>query len=262
VRHLLTADLAVIADGLEIGSDAVAIEVFDPPVLGPPLVGEGYVAADGCCDSIRHVRAALPIDGRLHVAQRYAIDWERIDDDDRLVTGDLSDPENYVIYGDDVLAVADGEVVAAVDRFADQVPGALPEGLAFNEADGNHVILRIADGIYVLYAHLGRGSVTVAAGDRVRRGQVIGSVGNTGNTTAPHLHLHVMDGPSALSADGLPYVFEQFAVTATNPIGTEDFDRAEATGSRVTLEPVVPPRVHRALMPMDQWVVDWMNADG
>lgn len=262
VRHLLTADLAALAEGLEIGSEAVAIEAFDPPVLGPPLVGDRYVAADGCCDSTRHVRAALPIDGRLHLAQRYAIDWERINDDDRLVTGDLSDPASYVIYGDDVLAVADGEVVAAVDRFEDQVPGALPQGLAFDEADGNHVILRIADGIYVLYAHLRQGSVTVVAGDRVHRGQVIGAVGNTGNTSAPHLHLHVMDGPSALSSDGLPYVFERFALTATNPIGTEDFDLAEATGSRVTLEPVTPPAVHRALMPMDQWVIDWMNADG
>lgn len=262
LRHVVLADLAVVGEGLEIGSAPVPVEAFDPPVLGPPLIGAGYVAADGCCDSIRHVRAALPIDGRLHLAQRYAIDWERVDADRRLVAGDLSDPASYTIYGEDVLAVADGEVVAAVDRFADQVPGDLPAGLPFDEADGNHVILHIAEGVYVLYAHLKPGSVAVAAGETVTRGQVIGQVGNTGNTTAPHLHLHVMDGPSALDSDGLPYVFDRFAVTATNPSGTEDFDRAEATGSRLALEPVDPPAVHRGLMPMDQWVVDWMNAGG
>jgi hypothetical protein len=59
------------------------------PVLGPPLLGEGYVAADGCCDSIRHVRALLPIDGRFTLAQRFAIDWEQLDADRRLVRGDL-----------------------------------------------------------------------------------------------------------------------------------------------------------------------------
>ena len=47
----------------------------------PMPLSAGYVAADGCCDSIRHVRAALPIDGRFHLAQRYALDWERIDGD-------------------------------------------------------------------------------------------------------------------------------------------------------------------------------------
>src|SRR5215203_5097542 len=52
----------------------------DAPALGPPLRGHGYVAGDGCCDSIRHVRALLPLNGAFYLAQRFAIDWEQIDD--------------------------------------------------------------------------------------------------------------------------------------------------------------------------------------
>ena len=48
-------------------------------VIGPPLRGEGYVAADSCCDASRHTRAALPVNGRVWVTQRYAVDWEQMD---------------------------------------------------------------------------------------------------------------------------------------------------------------------------------------
>ena len=83
------------------------------PVLGAPLRGRGYVAGDGCCDSIRHVRALLPLNGAFRLAQRFAIDWEKIDDENRIVQGDLKDMKNYRIYGEPVLAVADGTVVGA-----------------------------------------------------------------------------------------------------------------------------------------------------
>src|SRR5215210_6965228 len=79
----------------------------DAPSLGPPLRGRGYVAGDGCCDSIRHVRALLPLNGAFYLAQRFAIDWERIDDEGRLFRGDPKDPRSYHIYGGPVLAVAD-----------------------------------------------------------------------------------------------------------------------------------------------------------
>ena len=78
------------------------------------------------------------------------------------------------------------------------MPGALPPGLPIAEADGNFVVLDIGNGAFVLFAHMQPGSVTVKAGDKVKRGQVLGRVGNTGNSQAPHLHLHVMDGPSPL----------------------------------------------------------------
>ena len=58
------------------------------------------------------------------------------------------------------------------------------------------------------YAHLQRNSVAVRTGDRVARGQVLGRLGNSGNTNAPHLHFHVGAGPSFNDSEGLPFVLE------------------------------------------------------
>ena len=94
-----------------------------PAVLGPPISGSGFIAADGCCDSIRHVRALLSIDGRLELAQRFAIDWEEIDSEGRIVVGDPKALESYVIFGKAVLAVDDGTVVASRNNLPNRSRG-------------------------------------------------------------------------------------------------------------------------------------------
>ncbi len=127
--------------------------------------------------------------------------------------GDSSDPANYLIYGTDVLAAADGTVVHVLDGLDDQVPGDLPgTSIPLDEADGNTVVVDIGDGLYMMYGHLKKGSVAVEVGDEITEGQVIANVGNTGNSSAPHLHFHVMDGPSPLASNGRPYVIDKFSV--------------------------------------------------
>ncbi|MCJ2144362.1 M23 family metallopeptidase [Methylobacterium sp. E-066] len=227
------------------------------PVLAAPLHGGGYIVGDGCCDSIRHVRALLPLNGALRLAQRYAIDWERIDDEDRIVRGDLKDVRSYRIYGEPVLAVADGTVAGSRNDLPDQVPGALPSNLPIGEADGNFIVMDLGGGAFVLYAHLKPGSVGPGVGDHVRRGDLLGDVGNSGNSQAPHLHLHVMDSPNALLADGLPYVFEAFTNPAAVDAGTADFDHAEATGSPLRLARKTRPSAVRDVLPLDLSIVDW-----
>jgi Peptidase family M23 len=227
-----------------------------PAVLGPPLSGSGFVAADGCCDSIRHVRALLSIDGRLELAQRFAIDWEEIDSEGRIVVGDPKALESYVIFGKAVLAVDDGTVVATRNDLPEQVPGSLPAGIRLSEADGNYVVLDIG-GSYVLYAHMQPGSVTVKPGDTVTRGEILGRVGNSGNSQAPHLHLHVTDGPLPMASNGLAYVFDAFTLMAIDRAGTADFDKAEATGSALTLTKVDPPQRLTNMLPLDLSVVDF-----
>lgn len=228
-------------------------------VLGPPLKGKNYIAGDSCCDTIRHVRALLSIDGAFHLSQRFAIDWEQLDEQNRIFVGDPKNVASYAIYGKPILAVADATVEKAVDGLPDQVPGALPEGMTLAEADGNHVILDLGEGRFVLYAHMKPGSVAVKTGDRVRRGQVIGHVGNTGNSQAPHVHIQVMDGPSGFLSNGLPYVFDKFALTGADRAGTEDFDRAEASGTPATVTKFAPPTIHERQLPLDLVVVDWLN---
>ena len=257
ITHEITAHFAVMSGDMTMTIGEGAVVSTPPVVLGPPLLGKGYVAADGCCDSIRHVRALLSLDGKFHLAQRFAIDWEQIDENNTLVVGDLRDPASYHIYGKPILAVADGMVVGTRNDLQDQVPGALPANLPLDEADGNFVVLDIGSGFFVNYAHMRPGSVKVKLGDKVKRGDLVGEVGNTGNSQAPHLHLHVMDGASPLASDGLPYVFDSFAITAVDEAGTEDFDKGEATGSALTLTPRVPPDKLENVLPLDLSVVDW-----
>jgi len=249
----------IVPPGVDFSATVARTPVVDRPlaVLGPPLIGAGYIAADGCCDSIRHVRALLSLNGHFTLAQRFAIDWEQIDSENRVVKGDTKTLSNYVIYGREVVAVADGTVVSSRNDLPEQVPGALPQGMTIDKADGNFVVLDIGGGNYVLYAHMQPGSVTVKAGAKVKRGDMLGKVGNTGNTQAPHLHLHVMDGPSPLQSNGIPYVFESFKLTAIDKAGTADFDKAEATGSPLTLTPVSPPQALSRVLPLDLTVVEF-----
>jgi murein DD-endopeptidase MepM/ murein hydrolase activator NlpD len=115
-----------------------------------------------------------------------------------------------------VLAVDDGKVIEAVDGIPDQPRDSFtPVGLEI--ADGNYVILRIARGVYVGYAHLIPGTVRVRAGDGVETGQVLGELGNSGNSDGPHLHFQVMNRPSLLASEGLPFVLRRFSLRGIVP---------------------------------------------
>ena len=199
-----------VAQMYTVASIAVATNV---PVISPPLAGKGWVAVNGCCEAAgAHRATGLAVNGALHFSQRFAIDWMKLDADGRLVHGDPGDVHSYTGYGADVLAVADGTVVTTLNSLADQKPGTLPDPKTINiqNVDGNHVVLDLGHGVYAFYAHLQKGSVSVSIGDKVKRGQVLGKLGNTGNTSAPHLHFHLMDGPSVLGSSGIPYVIDLF----------------------------------------------------
>jgi len=259
LTHLVEASYGEPSVDLSIPMAETPVITAEPIVLGPLFRGGGYIAADGCCDSIRHVRALLALNGVFNLSQRFAVDWERLDDDGTIFRGVAKDVHSYHIYGAPILAVADGTVVASRNDLADQLPGKLPNGLPLDEADGNFVILDIGHVAYALYAHMEPGSVRVRAGDQVRRGDHIGNVGNTGNTQAPHLHFQMMDGPSGFASNGIPYVFDAFMVTAVDEAGTADFDRAEATGSPLTLSPRTPAASVGMVLPLDLSVVEWKN---
>lgn len=209
---------------------ATAVSDTAPVVLGPPLRGGRWVAAASCCESY-HRRAVLPIDGARWLAQRFAIDWMMLDDSNRMAEGDPRQNRSFPQYGRDVLAVADGRVVRAVDGLPDGRPGAFPAGTTIANADGNSIVLDLGGGRFALFAHLQPGSLRVREGDRVRRGQVLGLLGNSGNSDMPHLHFHVMDGPSPLASSGLPYVIDRFELLGT-AVSDDDLDSAGKTPQR------------------------------
>lgn len=80
-------------------------------LIGPPLSGDRFVSADSCCDATRHTRAALPVNGRVWVAQRFAVDWEQLDASGRIYAGPQEKLESYTIFGKPALAVANAIVV-------------------------------------------------------------------------------------------------------------------------------------------------------
>ena len=191
------------------------VDLRPPVILGPPLPGAGWIALGSCCDG-PHRRSIQPIDGHLYLAQRFAIDWNGMDAQRRLVVGNPDVNTSWVFYGKPVLAVADARVVAAADRFPDQTPNH-QRPVTLEQADGNYVILSLGRGRYAFYAHLKSGSIRVRGGESVRRGQVIAQLGNSGSSSGPHLHFQVMDRPSALVSDGLPFVFARLRFAGRIP---------------------------------------------
>lgn len=187
-------------------------------LLGPPLRGE-WMAANGPSNLSGHRRLVLALNGNVASGQRFGIDFLQFDENGATNTGDATRNETHYAYGEDVLAVGDGVVVETKDGIPENVPGVNSRAVAITleTVSGNSIVIDLGDGRYAFYAHLIPGSLRVGVGDRVRRGQVIGLVGNSGNSTEPHLHFHVVDGvakgTSTLGAEGIPYGIEQFEVT-------------------------------------------------
>jgi murein DD-endopeptidase MepM/ murein hydrolase activator NlpD len=184
-----------------------------PVVVGPPLEGKNWVVGNGCCNVSPHRGAMIAFDQRLEAQERYAIDWIQADEEGHIVLPDANHTKlaDFPAYGEPIISATDGKVVEVVDRYRDNPPGELDQDLTLQDAGGNHVIVAIGGGKYALYAHLKPNSIRVQVGDRVRKGQQLGQLGNSGNTSAPHLHFHVMDAPLPLGAEhNLPYVIDSF----------------------------------------------------
>lgn len=229
---------------------SVSVSTRPAPLIGPPLEGTGWVAFNGCCKDVPHRRAGIPVNGVLFVSQRFAIDWIKIDANSQQSNGDSSKNENWPTYGQKAIAVMDAKVVSVLDGLPERVPNALPPDTTMQNVTGNHVILDLGRGYYAFYAHLQPGSLKVKVGDRVKRGQVLALLGNSGNTTAPHLHFHVSDGIGPLSSQGVPYVIDGFTARGV---------ATDATEQGKVLWTALPQQqaTQRATMPMNGYVVDF-----
>ncbi|MBN9419257.1 hypothetical protein ABS71_01410 [bacterium SCN 62-11] len=211
VRHQLKMTLG--------GKAAVLEDVgFTPrrekvPDLSTPFgKGGGWAAVSTPENDSVHRRTMMALHGQFHISQRYAIDWVLTDDKHQYFCGDGSKNTDHYCYGVPALAVADGTVVDLQDGLAEGPPSLSdrPYPITPRTIGGNWVALEIAPGRYAMYAHMQPGSLKVKKGDKVRRGQPLGLIGNSGNTTAPHLHLHVSDRPDWVDGEGVPYQFEAF----------------------------------------------------
>jgi hypothetical protein len=177
--------------------------------LSPPFHGGVWLAGDGAANNTNHRRAITAIDGHIYSAERFAMDWIKVGPNGDSRHDGSTRNDNWWGWGEPVLAVAEGEITEVVDGIPDNVPRVLPPVTLDNIA-GNHVIVKIAPNRYVTYAHLQNGSIQVRLHERVHAGDALGLLGNSGNTTGPHLHMQVTDRNSVLEAEGVPFVFEKF----------------------------------------------------
>jgi murein DD-endopeptidase MepM/ murein hydrolase activator NlpD len=203
--------------------------------LHPLVRGESWVVLSGPGGNNHHTAGVLQFEGRMLVPQRFAIDFNRVYGDGKLVHGNRADVHSYRCYGAEALAVANATVIFVRDGIPDN-PGetatsALPNTLA--ELGGNRVVLDLGGGTFATYMHLQPESIRVKKGDKVRAGDILGLVGNS-SSTSPHLHFQVNDGPEPMTSEGLPYVFDSFV----------------HDGKRVAMA-----------IPMDGWVIAFDNPD-
>ena len=206
----------VITDHGEAEGAAIATHHTDLHVLGPPLEGTDWLAADGPSnDEDNHHRRGVFIgDGQALDSRRYAIDWKQVRDGASF-SGDARDVHSYHAYGKDVLAVADARVVTARDGVPENIPG---HGQAFHPAVpmtqetvyGNNITLDLGGGQFANYHHLQPGSLRVKAADRVRRGQTLARVGDSGDSREPHLHFEVTTSPKQGMSEGVPYLIDRY----------------------------------------------------
>jgi hypothetical protein len=175
---------------LLVGSAFLAVQLVgtlrppaDPVAVASPLAEEWYVAQGGHAELVNYHHVTS--------TQRDALDIVQVVDGQTHPAG-REDLESYHIFGDPILAPADGVVTSVADGLRDQPIGSVD---LVHQA-GNQIVIRVDEDRHVMFGHLRQGSAKVAVGDRVRAGQVIGNVGNSGNTDEPHIHIQAQNLPS------------------------------------------------------------------
>jgi len=138
-----------------------------------------------------------------HYKNRYAIDCLKLGPDGRFYKEDENDVTDFYSYGEPVYAPADGRITEVTNGFASDV---------FGEPDtenpgGNYVILDIGNGKYFYVGHLMKSKIPVEEGQAVTKGDILGYIGNSGNTSFPHLHMHVQNKPTADYEGRITYPF-------------------------------------------------------
>lgn len=202
------------------------LPVRDPVVVLAPVVGRWA--------ALNSPATKVPSHGVRAYGQAYAIDLvhEPVDRPrPAFGTGEaMRSVTEYPAFGQEVRSMVDGEVVTVVDGQRDHRARSSMAGFVYMMVEGsvrelggprfvigNHVVVRSDDGVFALVAHLQRGSVEVREGERVLAGQRLGRCGNSGNTSEPHVHAHLMDRRSPWTGQGVPMAFAEVSVRDAEP---------------------------------------------
>lgn len=202
-------------------------ELENPVIVQFPLRGE-WVAPTTPGKQI-------PSHGTDMLGQRYAYDFLRLDWEK---TGNKYFNSSILKYylmgiplkdclcrGEEIFAPADGTVIKTEDgyherrrvNFFTDMFVILKNAFTFDlqkhdikRVVGNYIIMELENGIYALFAHLQKNSIMIKEGQKIKKGQILGKVGHSGNSTAPHLHFQLMDNKDLSSSKGIPCAFDQY----------------------------------------------------
>ncbi len=202
----------------------VAVSNDKPVVIGAPLRGGNWRCGNGPAYNTNHQFLTIRA-GQVRIAQRFGIDFSKVDAEGNVLPSPFPDDitnKMFYGYGAEVLAVADGVVGFVKDGIPENVPQASGEikpaaPITRETVSGNWLSIDLGKNRYAFYAHLQPGSIRVKAGARVRKGQVIGLLGNSGNAVGPHLHFHIGNANSLNGSEGVPFVFDSFRVIGQTP---------------------------------------------
>ncbi|UQD56733.1 M23 family metallopeptidase [Flavobacterium sp. K5-23] len=178
--------------------------------LGLPFNKKGkwlYEAAES------HQASRFLTEGKATYPQRFAIDWIFLGNNGCFAENDIKHNKNWKSYGIELISVADGTIVGIKDGIIENVP--LSEDMAVRitreTIGGNYIIIDIGNNLYAVYGHLIPNSLKVKIGDKVKKGQLIGLLGNSGNSDCPHLHFHLETKSNAFfGGEGMPYLIKDF----------------------------------------------------
>ena len=190
-----------------------------PIEIAPPLRGDGWLNANGCCDpALNHRSTMLTENGAYVSPETFAIDYIQLVDG-RFYSGDGTRNSDWYGFGAGVHSVSEGKVVWAADRRPDVPPFTnLPDNPTVNDPVqfcGNGVVIKMRKRVFGHYCHMKPGSVRVEVGQRVRTGQKLGLLGNSGNTSGAHLHFGLTDSPQTLGSNSLPFEIDRFRLQGT-----------------------------------------------
>lgn len=204
---------------IEVPYDDVVVSTDTPLEIASPVdegpwwtINVASARVDG------HRQGVAYYKGELHLPQRYAVDFVKLGPEGRAAANDGKENKDWFCYGEAVYAVADATVIVVRDSTIENVPF----GPRLSSA-GNCVWLDLGNGRYAFYGHLQPNSLRVARGDHIRKGQVLGLIGNSGNSDLPHLHFSIHGAPVAMLSESIPFVIQELElVGARRGLGMTD----------------------------------------
>jgi Peptidase family M23 len=218
----MTEPLATAIGKKQVDGPIVSVNQTPPIVIASPLAGTGWLALNGCCSPNVHRNTRVGASDRIATSETFAIDWMRVDEG-KECKNDCTRNDDYSCFGVPVRSVSNGEVIGVRNDMPDESPSLKQSANIKTPFDyaGNFVYVRIRPDLYAFYGHLQPGTVTVRPGDKVKTGTVLGKLGNSGNSTAPHLHFGLLDRPDAIAGNSRSFVIDKLTITGTLKAGEE-----------------------------------------